>query len=158
MGQLLIFHPSLLTFPCHIPTYSSLMPSTPPSTKDNNDHPYHIISPPNSDNPTHHARSTPLDRGPPDFPHNPNPSTFSSFSDALRYGVEGEYPNILPPIPLQSNHPILHPTSPPQGATPSNAYVESTLGSDEVLEPLPKVPKQPGQMDDLIALCLLAKL
>jgi len=51
------------------------------------------------------ANSGSMARGRPSNPHNQNPSSTGSFSDALRFGVESHHSSLPSPIHLQSvNH------------------------------------------------------
>ncbi|KAJ8424070.1 hypothetical protein Cgig2_017672 [Carnegiea gigantea] len=154
LGQLANLHPIPPTLPLHLLPSLSLMTSTSPTAKDNNGNPSDINSLPNSVNPPRPASSCPLDRGSSDFAHNPNPSAFSSFSEALRFGVGGQYTTIHPPLQLQSSGPSLHPTPLSQGERISpkkrgRSFPTSYQGKQppvgiRISEPIPSTPTAPN--------------
>lgn len=132
-----------LPVPFNCLAFFSLITSTPPSVEDQYGNPSDLNSLPGTAHPSHHVPVTSMARRPADYPHHSNPSTFPSFSEALKFGVEDKSTSIHPPVQLPTHRPSLRPTPLSQGERSLKAFVETPLVGDEVLEPLPQVPKEP---------------
>ena len=112
---------------------------------------------PDSPRPPEQASSGSLGQGSPSHPPNPNPPPFASFSDALRFGVESHNSPLHLPAQRLPVH-LNQPSAPLRPLSLNGEPGGSSLDSTPAIAPLPESSEPPSNMDDLMTLCLLAKL
>ena len=122
-----------------------------------NDHSASLNPSPDLSATTEPAPADYMGRGSSANPAHSTPSTFATFSDALRFGVENQHSPVHPPsqgLPQT----LTPPSVPDPPLSPNGGNVGSNLDPTPPCVPLPDLPDTPSNMDDLKTLCLLAKL